>query len=144
MATTTLFIDKRVTVNGQRTLQKFDDALNVKQYIEDVVSDNLLSTTQVLGFFPIAAEQALSGPGAINLTSYHTKVTTTGTDALTLADSTQIGQLKKITLVADGGDGTLTLTGYTSITFDDAGDYVVLVWTGSAWQVIENSGTTIV
>ncbi len=141
---TTYFLDKRTLVNGTRTVQKFDDSLNLKDYINNVVSDNDVLSTHVLGFFPIATEQALSGAGAINLTSYHTKVTTTAADALTLADGTQIGQLKKITLVVDGGDGTLALTGYTSITFDTAGDFVVLVWLGTAWKVIENSGAVIV
>jgi len=49
-------------------------------------------------------------------------------------------------LVANGGDGTLTptsLSGGTTITFNDAGDYVILLWNGSAWVVIENVGTTI-
>lgn len=95
-------------------------------------------------YSPIAVQQALSGAGAINLTSFYTEVTTTAANALTLADSTITGQVKKIKMIVDGGDGTLTLTGYTSITFNDAGDYVVLQWNGSAWVAIENSGCTIV
>lgn len=95
-------------------------------------------------YTPTAVQQALSGAGAINLTSYLTAVTTTGANALTLANSTVKGQVKKIGLVVDGGDGTLSLTGYTSITFNDAGDYVVLQWSGIAWVAIENSGCAIV
>lgn len=98
------------------------------------------------GFFPAVAQQALSGAGAINVTTFHTAVTTTGANALTLANGTVIGQRKKITLVVDGGDGTLTptsLSGGTTITFNDAGDYVELIWNGTAWVVIQNSGTTI-
>ncbi len=95
------------------------------------------------GFYPLGVQQTLSGPGAINITSYLTNVVTTGADALTLADGSQIGQKKKIALVTDGGDGTLTLTGYTSIVFNDATDYVLLIWNGTAWFVLENSGCTV-
>lgn len=90
-------------------------------------------------------QQALSGAGAINLTSYYTAWTTTGANAGTLGLGTTRGQLKKITLVVDGGDGTLTTTfsSGSTITFNDAGDYVLLMWIGSQWVVLENSGCTI-
>lgn len=90
---------------------------------------------------PNAAQQALSGAGAINVTSFYTAWTTTGADAATLADGTAIGQLKKIQLIVDGGsDGTLTpsnLNGGTTITFDDAGEYCLLMWDGTGWTVLE-------
>lgn len=85
------------------------------------------------------AEQALSGAGAVNLTSYHTKWTTTGADAGTLAAGAFIGQRKAITMVADGGDGTLTLalaSGDNTITFADVGDHVELEWNGEAWYLL--------
>ena len=104
--------------------------------------------TILAGFYPIGAQQALSGPGAVNLTSYFTHFTSTGTgDALTLANGSQKGQLKQITYIAEaaGGDtGVLTLTGYTSITFTTIWDEVVLIWTGAAWIAIGVSGVTIV
>lgn len=109
-------------------------------------ASGVISGTLVAGFFPTAAQQALSGAGAINLTSYHTALTTTGANALTLANGTVVGQRKKITMVVDGGDGTLTptsLSGGTTVTFNDAGDFVELIWNGTAWVVIQNSGTTI-
>jgi hypothetical protein len=89
---------------------------------------------------PIAAQQALSGAGAINITSYYTAWTTTGANAGTLANGAQKGQLKKIQLIVDGGDGTLTptsLSGGTTITFADVGDFVILCWNGTAWAAIE-------
>lgn len=91
-------------------------------------------------FVPMAAPQALSGAGAINVTSYYTAWTTTGAQAGTLADGVQVGQLKKIQLIVDGGDGTLTpanLAGGTTITFADAGDFALLVWNGVDWVAIE-------
>ena len=52
---------------------------------------------------------SLAGPGAVNLTDLITEVSTTGADSLTLANGSA-GQVKIITMVADGGDGTLTPT----------------------------------
>ena len=89
---------------------------------------------------PIAAQQALSGAGAANLTTYYTAWTTTAADALTLADGVVKGQLKKIQLIVDGGDGTLTptnLAGGTTITFADAGDFAILAFDGTDWVAIE-------
>ena len=89
---------------------------------------------------PIAAQQALSGAGAINITTYYTAVTSTGTDALTLVDGAVKGQLKKIQLIVDGGDATLTpenLDGGATITFTDVGDYAILCWDGTNWVAIE-------
>ena len=91
-------------------------------------------------FLPTATQQNLSGAGAINVTSYYTAWTTTGADAGTLADGTMVGQLKKIQLVVDGGDGTLTPSNFadgSTITFADAGDYVILMWLGEEWRALE-------
>lgn len=110
-------------------------------------SFNVLSGSAIAGpsstfapLIPIAAQQALSGAGAINVTTFYTAWTTTGSDAGTLADGVVKGQLKKIKLIVDGGDGTLTpanLSGGTSITFADVGDYAILAFNGTAWVVIE-------
>jgi len=112
---------------------------------------NILSGSFIAGpsstfvpLVPIASEQALSGAGAANVTAYHTKWTTTGTNAGTLADGVVKGQLKRITMIVDAGDGTLTpanLVGGTTITFADAGDYVILCFNGTAWQPIESGNT---
>jgi len=92
-------------------------------------------------YVPAVAQQALTDAGAINVTSYYTAWTTTGAAAGTLADGTVAGQQKKVQLIVDGGGAAtltpVTLTGGTTITFADAGDYVVLVWDGSSWVAIE-------
>lgn len=94
----------------------------------------------------IGSTQALSGAGAVNLTTLVTKVTSTGSNALTLADGTD-GQMKIIVMVVDGGDATLTpttKTGFSTITFNDAGDGVVLVFTTTTgWIVAGNNGATL-
>lgn len=104
------------------------------------VDVRLNSRNAVLGGILPAAAQSLSGAGAINVTSYLTKWTTTAANAGTLADGTFVGQQKKIQLIVDGGDGTLTpanLAGGTTITFADAGDFALLVWDGSDWNAVE-------
>jgi len=103
--------------------------------------------TAFAGFFYTAAQNNITAGtgGAISVANYLTTINTdAGGDAFTIAAGGQIGQLKKVLLVADGGgDATITLTGYTSIVMSDATDYVVLIWNGSAWSVLENSGCTV-
>jgi len=51
-----------------------------------------------------------------------------------------VGQLKKIQLIVDVGDLTLTpatLQGGTTIVFADAGDYALLRWATAGWRAIE-------
>ena len=90
--------------------------------------------------------QTLSGAGAIDVVTGVTEVTTTAADALSLANGT-VGQLKIITMVADGGDGTITPTTFangSTITMNDVGDTVVLVYvTTLGWTVINNIGCTV-
>ena len=111
------------------------------------VKDNDVATVgQINGLFPNAVEQAISDAGAATLTEYNTKWTTTGAAAGTLADGTSEGQLKRVLLVVDAGDLTLTpakLSDGTDITFATAGDYVVLRWSvgDDAWRMIESGNT---
>lgn len=88
-----------------------------------------------------------TGPGAISLTTRLTQLVTTGADALTLAAGT-IGQHKRIVMITDGGDGTLTpnamVGANTTITFNDAGDCVDLEYVGAeGWAVFSNQGCTL-
>jgi hypothetical protein len=97
----------------------------------------------------IGTVQALSGPGAVNVTQLTTAFTSTGAgDALTLADGVA-GQLKTIVYVAEaaGGDtGVLTPTNLgsaTTITFNDIGDSVTLQFIGADWWVIGFRGAVV-
>ena len=97
----------------------------------------------------IGAVQALSGPGAVNVTQLTTAFTSTGTgDALTLADGVA-GQLKTIIYVAEaaGADtGVLTPTNLgsaTTITFNAVGDSVTLQFAGTDWWVIGLRGAVV-
>lgn len=93
--------------------------------------------------------QALSGPGAVNLTTLTTAFTSTATgNALTLADGTA-GQLKMIVYVAEaaGADtGILTpanLGGFTTITFNAVGDSCLLQFIGTDWWAISVRGAVL-
>jgi len=94
----------------------------------------------------VATVQALSGAGAVSLNTLHTALTTTGAQAQTLANGVN-GQIKTITMVADGGDGTLTPATFangSTITFNDVGDSVMLIYnTTGGWALISNTGCTI-
>lgn len=97
----------------------------------------------------IGTVQALSGPGAVNLTTLTTAFTSTATgNALTLADGVA-GQLKMIVYVAEaaGADtGILTpanLGGFTTITFTNVGDSCLLQFIGSDWWAISVRGATL-
>lgn len=98
----------------------------------------------MLTFTPTGAQQTLGvGGGAVTITQFYTDVAVdAGGDALTLANSTTIGHLKKIQMTATaGGTGVLTpstLAGGTTITFADIGDFALLLWASSSgWVPIE-------
>ena len=89
-----------------------------------------------------AAEETRTDAGAVSVATYFTNlVTTGGTPAITLADGTIEGQLKKITMTADAGTATLTIaspvdTDTDTIAFADVGDTAELVWNGTAWRIL--------
>jgi hypothetical protein len=92
-----------------------------------------------------SSAQVLTGAGAVNVTSQITHIVTTGADALTLADGIE-GQTKLIVMRTDGGDGTLTptnLAGATTITFNDAGDTVSLLFTTGKWYIMSVHGAVV-
>jgi hypothetical protein len=98
-----------------------------------------------------AMTETVTGAGAISVTVPHTNVVTTGANALTIAAPTVYGMVKTIRMQTDGGDGTLASTnivgqssGSTSITFNDAGDYLVLVSIPGLdkWSVLKEGGVT--
>ena len=89
--------------------------------------------------------QGLAGAGAVSLATQITYINTTGANALTLADGVQ-GQTKQIVMRQDLGDGTLTptnLAGATTITFNDVGDTVSLMFLDGEWHIMGHYGVTI-
>ena len=87
--------------------------------------------------------QALSGAGAVNVTTAVTSLTTTGAaEALTLANGAA-GQFKTIVHTVDGGSAVLTPTtkiGFTTITFTNVGESATLVYTAAGWAIVALNG----
>jgi hypothetical protein len=116
------------------------------------VDGGVTSNSMYASFYPTNAPQNIvaGAGGAISVATYVTSINTDAdADAFTLADGTVVGQMKKIRLVVDGGgNGVVTpatpfFGGAVTSTFDDAGDYILLMWNGTAWVLLENSGTII-
>lgn len=99
-----------------------------------------------MGWIAVAGQQAITANGAIAVTSYYTTMNTTGgAKAYTLANGTLKGQLKKIYFLTDDGDAVITATFFgtnTTLTFANADEYVILIWTGTSWYPIEGKGGT--
>lgn len=97
-------------------------------------------------FTPALSETITDATSAISLATQITYFdTTVGASTATLADGEE-GQEKELTMLVDGGDQVVTpanLLGGTTITFNDAGDSVVLRFTGSSWYIVSNNGATV-
>ena len=124
------------------------DSLTISGTLD--VEGGVTGNSQIAGFYPQGATDniAAAAGGAISVTNYFTTINTdAGGDAFTLANGTQVGQLKLIRLVVDGGgDAVITpanLAAGTTITMNDAGDEVELQWNGTDWVVIKNLGATV-
>ena len=84
------------------------------------------------------------GTLAVPITHRYVAMTTGGVEALTLADGSP-GQLLTLSLVVDGGDGTLTPTtksGFATVVFADIGDTITLEFVNAAvgWILIGTLG----
>jgi hypothetical protein len=104
-----------------------------------IESGATVSNSAISGNVAVAAATLV-----IPVTHAHVSKTTGGAEALTLANGTP-GQLLTITLVVDGGDGTLTpatKTGFATIVFADAGDGATLrfVDTTVGWVIVGLAG----
>ena len=127
-----------LTIDTNKKLQLRDTGI----YIQSDADGSLKIASDGI-FKQVGGTQNLSGAGAVDVTNDLTLLTTTGADALTLADGAE-GQRKLIIMVADGGDGTLTPTSLgngTTITFDDVGDCAELIFINSAWYFIGGTAT---
>lgn len=85
---------------------------------------------------------------AVNVTASITHIDTStagGAHAGALADGTN-GQIKIITMIADGGNSVVTpanANGFSTITFADVGDTATLIFTGNKWNIISSHSVTV-
>ena len=80
----------------------------------------------------------VTGGGALSTTTGISLISTTGTEAYTLADGIE-GQIKIIIMKGDGGNATITpdnLVGYTAIRFNDVEDSVQFLYGSTGWNII--------
>ena len=93
--------------------------------------------------------QRLTGSGStevVNLTDTVTLLITTGSSqALSLANGVE-GQIKILSMVTDGGSGTVTPASFvngTSITFDDVEDTITLLYQSTGWVVLARQNAVV-
>lgn len=152
-ATLTIANGKTLTANHSLTLAGTDSTTMTFPSTSATVARTDAAQTftgnQTFSGPVIEGVQALSGPGAVNITQPVTKFTSTVTgNALTLADGVE-GQLKTIVYVAEaaGGDtGILTPTNLgagTTITFNTVGDACILQFLGTEWWAISLRGAVL-
>lgn len=152
-ATLTIAASKTFAVNHSITLAGTDSTTmtfpSTSAAIARTDAAQTFAGTQTFNGPRVEAVQALSGPGAINITQPVTAFTSTATgDALTLANGVE-GQLKTIVYVAEtaGGDtGILTpanLGAGTTITFNNVGDACILQFIGADWWAISLRGAVL-
>tara|TARA_B100000497_G_C7454906_1_gene281635 strand:+ start:107 stop:559 length:453 start_codon:yes stop_codon:yes gene_type:complete len=85
---------------------------------------------------------------AVNATSSisHIDTVTAGSaHAGALANGTN-GQIKIITMTADGGNSVVTpanANGFSTITFADVGDTATLIFTGNKWNILSSHSVTV-
>ena len=97
--------------------------------------------------FDSTPEAITSGGGNVGITTAVSTIATTAPIALGLANGAT-GQLKVITMITDAGDATLTptlLSGKSTITFNDVGDTVLLMFLDgtNGWVIISSQGPTL-
>ena len=88
----------------------------------------------------------VTGGGALSLTTAVSLITSTGTEAYTLADGTLEGQIKIISMKVDGGNATVTPANYingTSILFNNVNDTIVLMYQTTGWVQLARQNATV-
>ena len=128
----------------------FSGPVRSENGFEDITKNattGAITTNATYGATITGGVQSLSGAGAVDLTNLITELTTTGTDALTLADGTTSGQVKIVNMIVDGGNGTLTPVTFangTTITFDAVAESATLVWNSTiGWVATSVNGATV-
>jgi hypothetical protein len=92
-----------------------------------------------------SAPSTLSGAGAIPITSAACLFTSTGANALTLADGTRVGQRLTVIHTVKGASGVGTITpahpgNFATCTLTAKWDWATFEWSGSVWNVIAAAG----
>jgi len=88
----------------------------------------------------------VTGGGALSLTTAVSLITTTGTEAYSLADGTVEGQIKIISMKVNGGNATVTPDNYingTSILFNNVNETITLLYQSTGWVQLARQNATV-
>ena len=135
----TALTDLSTGVAGADLLHVVDDPTGTPINKKVSVTNFINNLPSFIGFSNSVEDISDGSQTALSVTHALTLLQTAGTNATTLADGTVIGQIKVIINDTDGGASECTpasVLGYTNIDFEDDGDSVTLMWTGTAWAVI--------
>ena len=80
----------------------------------------------------------VTGGGALSTTTGVSLISTTDTEAYTLADGIE-GQIKILVMKVDGGNATITpdnLVGFTAVRFTDVNNSVMFLYGSTGWNII--------
>jgi len=140
--------DKKITALTESTALSTDDLFHVVDSPSSSPSNKKITVTNVMNkvptFLGLNSVETVTSDGALSLTTAVSILSASGTTTVqtTLADSTNVGQIK--TIVRGGTssgahdvDLTTTVGTISTITFDEAGSSATLMWSGTAgWVVI--------
>lgn len=101
--------------------------------------------------FPLyqdALRETKSGAGAVSVDTTVTELTAGGAVAITLADGSKVGQIKKIILDDAAGAATITpatfADGTTAAIAAAIGNYAEFMWVGDAgWRLVGSLNVTV-
>jgi len=107
--------------------------------------------TFLIMIFPLyqdALRETKAGAGAVSVDSYLTELTAGGAIAVTLADGSKVGQMKKVILDDAAGVATITpatfADGTTAAIAAAIGNYAEFMWTGeNGWRLVGSLNVTV-
>ena len=135
----TALTDLSTGVAGADLLHVIDDPTGTPINKKVSVTNFINNLPSFIGFSNSYEDISDATQTAVSVTHAVTLLQTSGAVATTLADGTVIGQVKVIINDTDGGASECSPTdplGFTNIDFEDDGDTITLMWTGTSWAVI--------
>ena len=146
--------DKKITALTAADALSTDDLFHIVDSPSSSPSNKKITSTNVFNKIPthigLNSVDTVTANGAISTTTAFTLLggTSTAPTQTTLADVTNVGQLKTIIHTHSGTgtvdvDLTTTVGTISTITFDEIGSSATLMWTGSGgWALIAASPGT--
>tara|TARA_B100000427_G_scaffold205176_1_gene170727 strand:- start:68 stop:544 length:477 start_codon:yes stop_codon:yes gene_type:complete len=137
----TALTDLSTGVAGADLLHVVDDPTGTPINKKVSVTNFINNLPSFIGFSNSVENISDGSQTAISITHAVTLLETAGSNATTLADGTVVGQLKIIIHDTDGGTSECTpadALGFVDIDFEDDGDTVMLMWTGTAWAALSS------